>query len=34
MKALGTYLLIWFYYCDKKVLDDGKFIERLFVDAA
>jgi S-adenosylmethionine decarboxylase len=34
LNALGTHLLVEFYDCDKKVLNDEKFIERLFVNAA
>jgi len=34
LNALGTHLLIEFYNCDKKVLDDEKSIERLFIKAA
>jgi S-adenosylmethionine decarboxylase proenzyme len=34
LNALGTHLLIEFYNCDRKALDDEKFITKLFVDAA
>lgn len=34
LNALGTHLLIEFYNCDKKVLDDEKALVSLFVDAA
>jgi S-adenosylmethionine decarboxylase proenzyme len=34
LNALGTHLLIEFYNCDKKVLDDEKSVERLFIKAA
>lgn len=34
MNALGTHLLIEFYDCDQKVLNDEKFVEKLFIKAA
>lgn len=34
LNALGTHLLIEFYNCDKKILDDEKSIEGLFIQAA
>ncbi len=34
LNALGTHLLIEFYNCDKKALNDEKFIEKLFIKAA
>lgn len=34
LKALGTHLLIEFYNCDQKVLNDEKSLKKLFVEAA
>ena len=34
LNALGTHLLIEFYNCDRKVLDDEKSMEGLFINAA
>jgi len=34
LNALGTHLLIEFYDCDKKALNDERFIEKLFIKAA
>lgn len=34
LKALGTHLLIEFYDCDQKVLNDERFLKKLFIEAA
>jgi len=34
LNALGTHLLIEFYNCDRKILDDERAITKLFVEAA